>query len=258
MRRCVISFDTRTADLFVPQKIHSLAFGYGLWPHHIHYLLHERYCGARPTGTDDVSKDRLQINPMTWTTDGGGEYLGAKSPGSDTPAMPAEGGVAYGAKVRVASKAVFVPDPRSWCKNAPSMPAKEGNLHAVDLQFWYYNIRENVPKRVAAWRRARQEIASRQESPPRVACVSIRVIAVGGPTRVKIVAAEAMTAIGPASIALEAIDGAKTKGEQTSAENTGEDGLWGGPVSSSQRAALEAAARGGSARAIAKLAATSG
>ena len=80
--------------------------------------------------------------------------------------------------------------------------------------------------------------------------VSIRATAVGGPTRVKMVAAEAMTGIDPATIALEGTGGAKSKGEQTSAEAD----PWDGPESSSQRAALEAAARGGSARAIAKLA----
>ena len=147
----------------MPAKIHQLAFGYGLWPHHIHYLLHDRYCGARPTGTDDVSKDRLQINPMTWTAEGGGEYLGAKLPGSDEPAMPPEGGTAFGEGVSVASKAVFVPDPRGWCKNAPPMPAKEGNLHPVDVQFWYFNIRENVPRRLAAWRRSAQAAPSPEE-----------------------------------------------------------------------------------------------
>jgi len=151
---CVISYDTRIGELFEPPKIHSLACGYGLWPHHIHWLLHERY-GTRPTGKDDVSKDRLEINPMTWSSEAGGEYLGAKVPGSSTPAMPPDGGAAFGARVTVKSKAVNIPDPRAWYKNAPPMPAKEGNLHPVDLQFWFYNIKENVPKRIAAWQRSR-------------------------------------------------------------------------------------------------------
>jgi len=151
---CVIAYDTRIADLFDPPKIHNLACGYGLWPHHIHWLLHDKY-SERPVGGDDVSKDRLQINPMTWTCKGGGVYLGAKVPGRSTPAMPSEGGTEFGNGVHVASKAVYVPDPRAWCKNAPAMPAKEGNLHPVDLQFWFFNIKENVPKRIAAWQRNR-------------------------------------------------------------------------------------------------------
>ena len=50
------------------------------------------------------------------------------------------------------SDAVQVPDPRGWCKNAPPMPAKEGNLHPVDVALWFYNIRANVEQRIVAFR----------------------------------------------------------------------------------------------------------
>lgn len=29
--------------------------------------------------------------------------------------------------------------------------SKHGNLHALDVQFWFYNIRENVKRRLAKW-----------------------------------------------------------------------------------------------------------
>lgn len=51
-------------------------------------------------------------------------------------------------------KAVVVPDPSAF--EEPSSwpgPVAHGNLHPIDIQFWFYNIRENVRTRLAAWRR---------------------------------------------------------------------------------------------------------
>jgi len=148
---CVISYCTRIRGSFVVESLQALGGGYGIWPHMLYWLLHDRY-GERPSGTDDVSKPRLEINPATWTEQGGGTYLGAKVAGRDAPLLPPEGGAAYGACVRVTDKAVWVVDPRPWCTNVPAGPAKHGNLHPIDLQFWHFNIKENVPTRIAAWR----------------------------------------------------------------------------------------------------------
>lgn len=90
---------------------------------------------------------------MTWSSAGGGEYLGLKLPGVTAPLLPPEGGAAFGAGVSVTGHALLVPDPRAWFKTAPP-PAKHGNLHPVDLQFWFYNIQQNVPQRIEAWKRA--------------------------------------------------------------------------------------------------------
>lgn len=94
----VVAYDTRTPE-FKPESMNHIAGSFGLWAHHLHWLLLDRYC-ERPTGMDDVGKvrggeavatyylpieltnfcssqARLQINPGNWTTEGGGEYLWA-------------------------------------------------------------------------------------------------------------------------------------------------------------------------------------
>ena len=63
---CIISYDTRTPK-FAPEQVHNLGLGLAMWPHHMHWLLHDRYC-AEPEGTDDVNKPRVQISPLTWST----------------------------------------------------------------------------------------------------------------------------------------------------------------------------------------------
>merc|ERR1712083_340182 len=96
---------------------------------------------------DDAGKARVQTNPLTWSQAGGGQHLGAKVPGNDQPVVPPEG---YGNSVTVTDKAVWVDDPRPWySKCGPA--ASGGNLHPVDIQFWFFNIRENVPKRLQAF-----------------------------------------------------------------------------------------------------------
>lgn len=142
--RCIISFDTRTAA-FKPESINNLGLGLGLWPHHLYWLLHDRYC-ERPHGTDDISKPRLQTNPAVWSGDGGGEHLGARLPGSKGPQLPPKG---YGAKTRVTDKAVVVEDPQQWLPGAGSKGGP-GNMHPIDCHFWFENIRANVAARIAA------------------------------------------------------------------------------------------------------------
>jgi hypothetical protein len=152
--QCVIAYDTRTAE-FKPETLNHIipALGFGLWAHHLHWLLHDRYC-ARPSGTDDVGKPRLQINPGSWTRDGGGEHLGAsltsslvKKPRGTALGQPLVSPHAYGEKTRVNHVSVVVGDPEEWYPGC----AKHGNLHALDVHFWFYNHRENVKQRLAAW-----------------------------------------------------------------------------------------------------------
>lgn len=39
----VISWDTRTAD-FQPESLNKLGLAFGMWPHQLYWLLHDRYC----------------------------------------------------------------------------------------------------------------------------------------------------------------------------------------------------------------------
>jgi len=147
---CLIAYDTRTAA-FQPASINHLAPGIGLWPHHLHWLLHGRYCARPKDEPDNLSKPRLQINPATWSTAGGGRHLGARLAGSTKPRVPPEG---YGAKTTVTEKAVVVDDPQAWLPGAGSKGGP-GNLHPIEIHFWHENIRVNVPERIAAWRASR-------------------------------------------------------------------------------------------------------
>ena len=56
--QCVVAYDTRTPE-FKPESMNHIAGPVGLWAHHLHWLLHDRYC-ERPTGTDDVGKVRKE------------------------------------------------------------------------------------------------------------------------------------------------------------------------------------------------------
>lgn len=152
--RCLISYDTRTPE-FKPESLNHIApaLGIGLWGHHLHWLLHDRYC-ERPRGTDDVGKPRLQINPGTWTAAGGGQHLGAllTSTMVKPPAGYSAGGrllppAGWAAKTTVNDYSVSVEDPDKWWPGS----GRHGNLHAIDVQFWFYNHRENVKQRLAEW-----------------------------------------------------------------------------------------------------------
>ena len=150
---CIISFDTRVKG-FVPEGLQKLGIpGLGVWPHHIYWLTHDRYC-AKPVGMDDTSKPRVQISPLTWKAAGGGVHLGAnasfksKVPGRSAPVVPPAG---YGEKTEVSAMAVLVEDPGSWLGKGVGSKGGPNNMHPIDVHFWFYNIRENVPKRIQAW-----------------------------------------------------------------------------------------------------------
>jgi hypothetical protein len=59
-----------------------------MWAQHLHWFLHGRYSERHTAGTYDVSKPRLQINPETWCTTGGGKYLGANMTSSKCKPPP--------------------------------------------------------------------------------------------------------------------------------------------------------------------------
>ena len=145
--KCIISWDTRTSDLFELNSVHSMGPGLGLWPHLLYWGLFNEYCN-KPEDKDDVSKGRLQISPVTWTTEGEGKYLGAKQYGKTEPVMPPE---EWSKSIKVTDKAVWVEDPRSWLENA-GPAASGGNLHPIDVHLWFFNIKENVEKRVASFK----------------------------------------------------------------------------------------------------------
>eukprot|EP01063_Lacrimia_lanifica_P033239 TRINITY_DN585_c1_g1_i15.p1 TRINITY_DN585_c1_g1~~TRINITY_DN585_c1_g1_i15.p1 ORF type:complete len:406 (+),score=92.05 TRINITY_DN585_c1_g1_i15:59-1219(+) len=161
--QCVISYDTRLAS-FAPEQMQNVGFGLGLWPDHLHWLLHDKYC-PRPYGADDVSKPRIQINPGTWSAAPGGAHLGVQASyagkradtvdGVSPPLAPPAG---YAGTVRVTDKAVVVADPSAWIP-APKKAVRHGNLHPVDVHFWFYNIRRNVAERLRAWEAAREGTA---------------------------------------------------------------------------------------------------
>lgn len=151
--KCIISYDTRTA-VFEPKSAQNLPFGLGLWPHHLMYHLHDEYCdyGTIEHKMDDCSKPRVQTNPLTWThTDGVGEgqpgYLGGKAEGKSAPVLAPDG---WGESVKVTDHVLLVDDPKQWWKGIEE--GGPGNHHPIDIQFWYYNIQENVGRRIAAWR----------------------------------------------------------------------------------------------------------
>merc|ERR1712150_465926 len=140
---CIASWDTRIKESFHENSVHKMGFGMGMWYHHMYWLLHDKCC-EKPEGMDDQSKARVETNPLTWSSEPGGRFLGAKRIGDSEPVPGPEG---FGDHVTVSDHAVWVEDPRCWYYAA----AKSGNLHPVDIQFWFFNIRENVSRRLKAW-----------------------------------------------------------------------------------------------------------
>ena len=152
--KCIVSYDTRT-ESFKPESMNKMFGSIGVWPHHLHWLLHDKYC-SRPEG-QDPGKPRLQINPMTWSSASGGIHLGASL--TSTMIKPPAGKTSkdilipprdWGAKTIITGYSVQIPNPDTWWPGA-SHAGGEGNLHPVDVQFWYENIRTNVAERVEAW-----------------------------------------------------------------------------------------------------------
>ena len=129
-----------------------------LWPHMIYWVLFDKYC-EKPVVADPDSKPRVQINPCTWSGAPGegqsGGYLGAKQYGQREPVLPpspASNGPAdsFGSKISTTDHALWVQDPRTWLKDA-GPAASHGNLHPVDIGFWFFNVRANVQARIEAF-----------------------------------------------------------------------------------------------------------
>jgi len=142
---CIISWDTRTKDVWKPASIHD--GGLALWPHILYWVYFDKYCGDMPKEKDPDSKPRVQISPLTWTDAAGGAYLGAKDHGNDTPQMPPDGW-AEAVTPDKGGMCLWVNNPAPWMKD-PGPAAKDGNLHPVDVTMWHYNLKENVAQRVA-------------------------------------------------------------------------------------------------------------
>ena len=147
---CVISWDTRVQGIWEPKSMQ--AWPLALYPNVMYWVLFDEYCGPRPEGSDD-SKERLQINPMTWTnkvSENGGAYLGAKVHGSVEPAMPTGPEQWDSTKTKVDNHYVLVELP-NWWSQLPGPAKAVGNLHPGDLQLFFYNIKSNVKERLAAF-----------------------------------------------------------------------------------------------------------
>lgn len=145
---CIISYDTRTTD-WKPESLNKIGFGLGVWPHHMYWLLFDRYC-EKPVGLDNVSKPRLQINPLTWNTEGGGNHLGVNLSYQNRQVAPLIPPAGWSDTIHITDKAVIIEDPESWLPGAGSKGGP-GNLHPIDVHFFYHNIRENVGQRLNAW-----------------------------------------------------------------------------------------------------------
>lgn len=152
--KCIISWDTRAIEEWKPENIHQGPLA--LYPRLMHWATFDEG-DPMPSETDDVANSRIQINPQTWDKNVGGKHLGVtthrfpkqQEKGSDPTECnlpPAD----YNSVVKVDDKAVYVQDPTStWIKGCNF---GMGNMHGVDIQFWYYNIRENVGVRLKAHR----------------------------------------------------------------------------------------------------------
>lgn len=145
---CIISWDTRLIDIWEPSKINE---GFlGLWPHSIYWLIFDKYC-EEPTAKDPESKPRVEVSPLTWSTAAGpGQgYLGARLYQQEEPEMaPAT----FGEGVKPGPHEVWVPDPKQWMTD-PGPAAGIGNLHPADVTLWFYNIKDNVAKRLNAFKK---------------------------------------------------------------------------------------------------------
>eukprot|EP01047_Picozoa_sp_COSAG01_P067951 COSAG01_NODE_9708_length_2364_cov_3.562914_4_plen_67_part_01 len=63
----------------------------------------------------------------------------------ETPGQAPQG---WAEQTVVNGYSVMVADPNGWWAGARG---RHGNLHALDVQFWFYNIRENVRCRLQSW-----------------------------------------------------------------------------------------------------------
>jgi len=146
---CIISWDTRIEGVWKPEDGQTGAMA--LWPHSLYRLLHHKYC-EEETAKDPDSKPRVQINPLTWNETAGVDpevgYLGAKKYNSDEPDMPPDG--EWAAAVKSSSHTLWMPKTDPW-QTEPGPAYSSGNMHPADVTTWFYNIKQNVAARCAAF-----------------------------------------------------------------------------------------------------------
>jgi len=142
--KCIMSWDTRVKGQWEPHMMNDGMLG--IQVHTAYWLMFDKYCEEPPMVDDEQGKDRVQINPATWTHEGGGEHLGIKLSNSTEPAMGPEG---YGSGTEVNGNAVLIEDPKSWY--GKEYPGSAPNFHPKDIQFWFFNIKANVAVRLAAF-----------------------------------------------------------------------------------------------------------
>ena len=108
-----------------------------------------------------MSKDLLQITPLTWSAADGMEagtngFLGVKTNpmrkavvlgGRSEPVM---GPAGWAEKKVVDGKVVRVGDSK-WLLGGKLGDGHGGNMHPIDDKFSYFNIDENVGRRLRAW-----------------------------------------------------------------------------------------------------------
>jgi len=144
--KCIISWDTRVSGSWDPKDMG------GIYLHFAYYLLHNKYCDEPRTdglavGEEQYAKPAVQVNPMTWINDGqGGKHFGVKLSTSDEPL---KGPKDYGSKTKVHQNAMLIEDPKAWYTEYPKTGA---NFHPKDIQFFFFNIKQNVAARLKAFK----------------------------------------------------------------------------------------------------------
>ena len=72
----------------------------------------------------------------------------AKPPKGAVKGEPLIAPQGWASKITTNHYSVCIPDAREWWKATGGL---HGNLHAIDVQFWFYNHKENVKRRLDAW-----------------------------------------------------------------------------------------------------------
>ena len=109
-----------------------------------------------------MSKDLLQITPLTWSAADGMEAGTNGFHGVNTNPMrkvvvlggrsePVMGPAGWAEKKVVDGKAVRVGDSKWLLGGKLGDGHGGGNMHPIDDNFWYFNIEENVGRRLRAW-----------------------------------------------------------------------------------------------------------
>jgi hypothetical protein len=149
---CIMSWDSRTTDVWKPEALNEGSLA--LWPHSLYWVVFDKYCDE-PKDPDPKSKHRVQVSPLSWCAEPGGEYFGAHHYEQKEPEMPTDA-AAWAQAVKPDTHCLWVMQPAKkkggFMENA-GPAAGEGNLHPADVTLWYYNIKQNIPQRLAAWKK---------------------------------------------------------------------------------------------------------